>query len=146
MREVYVGNGRTITVDDSSKNIKYVDTDLLEEIKKNNPDKEVVFGMAEDWYFTASTLKEAKITKGILASSSWATPVVRIDDGEDIPCFIEVDDKVAKIVHTSGVNYLKDRLDMRAYGLTDFLLKLPYIHWEGMKKDLSEIVKKYSPQ
>ena len=87
MREVYIGNGKTIEVDTGNGRKEY-DWERLQELLDSGV--EVVAGMSEDWFFTAQTLTQGDIDEKKIAGiggSDWATPSIEVDGGERIDCY-----------------------------------------------------------
>lgn len=89
MKEVYIGNGETITVNPDENNRKEYNWEQLQ--KYLDDGIEVTAGMEEDWFFTAETVTQKCIDNKRIAgigSSHWATPAVRIGDSDEfIDCY-----------------------------------------------------------
>lgn len=89
MREVYVGNGKTICVEDSEHSKEY-DWERLQNLLDSVGDSmEITVGMDEDWFFTAEPLTQENIDNkkiGGISGSTWATPSVEMN-GLREPCY-----------------------------------------------------------
>ena len=71
-----------------SKNGKVFDWDKAAEIIKERKPETASAGLSEDWFWTAGTIYEngRPVKSGTYLSSTWATPVLRLD-GEEIVCY-----------------------------------------------------------
>lgn len=142
MREVYIGNGQTITVSDSI-NGKVIDVKKLKEIIKNNKDKEIYCGMRSDWYFTAKKVSgEFDFLKDSLVYySSWDTPVVRIGEDREEEIDVSIEDNGA---YTAGAYDGYNRAQMDTYyiprEIKDRLRKLKYDLREPFVENLTKLL------
>lgn len=64
---------------------------LVEIIAERQPES-VCVGMSEDWFWTGKEVyvKGEPLKVASVTTSNWATPVVRINDDEEIECWREV--------------------------------------------------------
>ena len=70
--------------------MKVFDWDRAAQLIKDRKPKEAIAGLSEDWFWTAGTIffdGKPVIHGGTYLASTWATPVLVLDDGEEIPCW-----------------------------------------------------------
>lgn len=143
--EVYIGNGRTILVDNSGSTVNFIDIPKALEIFKNNPGKEISIGMRQDWYFTATTIKSEDEIKNLqLKCSDWDTPCICIDDSERIPCSIPIEKSLYGEVLKYGFDICVRKMEM--WLGKDFVKDfrgLKYEKIKAMSKEVVAILEKY---
>lgn len=72
------------------REMKVFDWDKAAQIIKNRKPKEAIAGLSEDWFWTAGPIfsnGKPVIHGGAYLASTWATPVLVLDDDEEIPCW-----------------------------------------------------------
>lgn len=147
MREIYIGNGQRIEVSENNGSGKTADLDKIKEIFSNNKEGIVYYGMKEDWFFTATQIKNSKDIENLnLIYSYWATPSICIKNGEDeefIDCFHNVTDGIRKSCQTDGKNEIKFRLSLTLDNFVDEYLALTYEERREVSKQIKEIMEKY---
>lgn len=70
--------------------MKVFDWDKAAQLIKEKKPKEAIAGLSEDWFWTAGTIfsNGKPVTNGCTyLASTWATPVLILDDEEKIPCW-----------------------------------------------------------
>ena len=150
MREVYIGNGATIHVDEDKNNFHYLDMNKLKEIVENNEGKEIYVGTYRDWCWTAKKIKGLQhindIMSGrdyILRCSCWDTFVVRIGD-EVIPCTVDIPIYLHQLAQNAGFCDGLFKIEQWIGTIyTGCIAKMDYEHIQEMIAEIKPIVEKY---
>lgn len=145
-REVYIGNGITISVKPNNEVMYLLDTNKLNEIFEREPERELTVGAKDDWYWTAQTIKgksefdETKNEYSLLRASCWSR--FCIDQEED--CTIEVPINFYQLVrHQSFLDGMY-KVDQWLFNLyKDGISKMKYETIKEMQEELEPIIRKY---
>lgn len=147
--EVYVGNGRTITVTHDEKVVHYLDMDKLKKHFEEKPETPITVGATGDWYFTAQTIKNKvefeEIEKDgghILRASSWST--FRDEDSNDFT--IDIPMNIHGLAMMKGYFMGLDRIEFWLPGIYRKMIRnMNYEQITAFVEDVKIIMDKHNP-
>lgn len=147
-KEIYIGNGRTINVEENKEFVNYLDIEKLKKIVEENKGKEISFGATSDWYFTAQTVREDTFdpfNQSILRRSSWDTFSVEIDRDNKEDLTIKVPIKESNTVYNAGFLRGIYKIEFWFDGLYSKIIKdLDYENLKEFQEEMKPILQKYA--
>lgn len=147
MKEVYIGNGRTINVEEHKDFTNYLDIEKLKKIVEENKGKKILVGASSDWYWTAQEIKEDTFkpyNQSLLRASSWDSFKVEINEDETIDVTIKVPQKECNLVYENG--WLKGiyKIEFWLPGIyTEIIKNLEYEKIKELQAEILPILEKY---